>query len=567
MLTTKKADFYGIAERFGIDPVIARIIRNRDIIGDEAIEEYLHGGLEKLKDPFVLKDMDRAAELLRKKIAEKKKIRVIGDYDVDGIMSAYILRRGILEAGGNADIRIPNRVYDGYGMNSTMIEAARSDGIDTIVTCDNGISAFEAVSLAKEFGMTVIITDHHEVLEMPDADAVVDPRRTDDASDSGTLCGASVAWKLIRAIGGDPAFDMLQYAAFATICDIVELRGENRIIVKEGLKSLKQTDNKGLLALADACSINLSEIGTYHIGFILGPCLNASGRLDTAMKAMALLESTHEVSARKTADELKALNDSRKAMTEEGVKQAVTSIEEQGAVKDKVLVVFLPDVHESIAGIIAGRIREKYSRPVFILTRAENCVKGSGRSIESYSMFDELVKAGDLLLKYGGHPMAAGLSLEERNVPFLRERLNQNSALTEQDLVPEVRIDVPMPLSYVTEQLISQLDLLEPCGKGNEKPVFAEKNVYCDHVRLFGVRHNLLKMRVRSMTSSGDADPGRIGFQPAAAGPAHDAVCFRDADELAARIAESPELSIIYEPQINEYMGQRRIQILIRHYE
>lgn len=562
----KKDDFVRTGQKFGIDPVIARIIRNRDIIGDEAIDEYLNGGLERLRDPFSLKDMDRAAAILKEKIALGKKIRIIGDYDIDGIMASYILKRGIDELGGNADIRVPNRISDGYGINESMIDEAARCGIDTILTCDNGIAALMPVKKAKELGLTVVITDHHEVLSVPEAEAVVDPKRPDDSSENKNLCGASVAWKLIRALGGDADYDLLQYAAFATIGDIMELTGENRIIVKEGIRRLRDTKNIGLRALAEECSVNINTLNTYHIGFLLGPCLNASGRLDTAERALKLLESDNEMTAKEHAAELRALNESRKAMTETGVREAEEAIIKEDLMRDHVLVVFLPDVHESIAGIIAGRIREKYNRPVFILTRGESCVKGSGRSIEAYSMFEELVRAGDLLLKYGGHPMAAGLSLEEENIEKLRKRLNENETLKEEDLVSKVRIDVPMPVSYVTEELIAQLELLEPFGKGNEKPVFADRNVFCEHTRIFGAKRNLLKTRIRSLAVPGDSDPERPGFQAALRGPEFDAISFRDPDVLAERISENPELQIVYEPQINEYMGQRRIQILIHHY-
>ncbi len=562
----KKADFKAIGEEFGIDPVIARIIRNRDIVGSEAVDEYLHGGRERLRDPFLLKDMDRASEILSEKIRLRKKIRIIGDYDIDGIMSSYILKRGIVELQGDADIRIPNRIADGYGMNPEMVREALKDGIDTIVTCDNGISAREAVDLAVESGMTVIVTDHHEVAEIPGAQAVIDPKRPDDTSPNKDLCGAGVAWKLVRALGGDDGYDLLQYAAFATVGDIVNLTGENRVIVREGIRQLRETDNVGLNALAAACSIDMASVGTYHIGFILGPCLNASGRLDTAMRAVELLEAGDPSTAAARASELKALNDSRKSMTEKGTAEATAVIESGRFGDDRVLVVFLPGIHESVAGIIAGRLREKYAKPVFVLTHGENLVKGSGRSVESYHMFEELRKADDLLIRFGGHAMAAGLSLEEGNIDALRERLNGNCTLTEDDLCARVRIDVPMPISYITEELIGQLELLEPFGKGNEKPLFAQKNVFCDHVRIFGASHNFLKMRVRSLTGSGDAYPDRIGFQPLTCGPEYDAVCFGDVDELAAQVAENPVLTIAYEPQINEYMGQRRIQLVIRHY-
>ncbi len=562
----KKADFEAIGRKFGIDPVVARVIRNRDVVGDEAIDEYLNGGPERLRDPFALKDMDAAAAILGEKIRGKKRIRIVGDYDIDGIMASYILKRGITELGGTADIRIPNRVADGYGINENMIDEAAADGIDTIVTCDNGVAAAEAVRKAKDLGMTVIITDHHEVIDLPPADAVVDPKRPDDVSDNKDLCGGAVAWKLIRAMGGDPDSELIQYAAFATVGDIMDMRGENRILVREGLKRLRKTDNIGLQALADECGLNLQGLNTYGIGFVLGPCLNASGRLNTAMKGLALLESENRSAASRYAAELRQLNDSRKAMTETGVREAVEAIGREGLEKDRVLAVFLPDVHESVAGIIAGRIREKYSRPVFILTRGENCAKGSGRSIEAYSMFEELQKVSGLLLRFGGHPMAAGLSLDEENIGEFRRRINENCRLTEEDLIPKVRIDVPMPVSYVSEELIRQLELLEPFGKGNEKPLFAQKHVFCDHVRLFGTKHNLLKMRVRAMAAPGDADADRPGFQADTTGPELDAVCFRDVDALAARIAECPELMIAYEPQINDFMGQRRIQLVITHF-
>ncbi len=563
----KRADFNGIAQKFHIDPVIARVIRNRDIVGDDAIEQYLHGGPECLLDPYGLKGMEKAVRILREKVDSGKKIRIIGDYDIDGIMSSYILKRGLTEMGANVDVKIPNRMTDGYGVNENMIRTAATDGVDTILTCDNGIAAIEPVRLAKSLGMTVIITDHHEVLEIPAADAVVDPKQEDDTYANKAICGAGVAWKLILAMGGDPDYDLMQYAAFATVGDIVDLTGENRIIVREGLKRLRHTDNLGIRALAEAQNLNLSALTAYHIGFVLGPCLNASGRLDTAMHASELLESSNEAMARKNAEELKSLNDSRKSMTEIGVEQAIAAIEENGYASDPVLVVYLPGVHESIAGIIAGRIRERYGHPTFVLTNAEDGVKGSGRSIEEYSMFDELVQVRDLLTKFGGHPMAAGLSLPRENVDEFRRRLNENCTLTEQDLVNKVRIDVPMPISYVTEDLIHQLSLLEPYGKANEKPVFAQRHVYFEHPRLFGAKHNLLKCRIRSMTQPGDSEPDRLGFQAAVEGPAYDAVCFRNAEALYRRILKNPDVSIVYEPQINDYMGRRRVQIVITHFQ
>ena len=563
----KGADFHRIAEKFGIDPVVARVIRNRDIIGDEAIDEYLNGGIERLKDPFLMKDMDQAVRILKEKIRSGKKIRVIGDYDIDGIMASYILKRGLTELGADADIRIPNRVLDGYGINENLIRVAHGDGIDTIITCDNGISACEQVRLAKTLGMTVVVTDHHEVTEIPEADAVVDPRRPDDLYPNKNLCGAAVAWKLILAMGGDPELDMLQYAAFATVGDIMELTGENRILVKEGLKRLRNTENPGLRALAEVCGISISSLSAYHIGFVLGPCLNASGRLDTAMRASALLEAPGEAAARPIAEELRSLNESRKNMTEYGVRDALKLIETDRLTEDRILVIFLPEAHESIAGIIAGRVRESTGRPAFVLTRTDDGVKGSGRSTEEYSMFEELVKVRDLLLKFGGHPMAAGLSLKEENIPELRARLNRNCTLTKEQLRPKIRVDMELPVHMLTEELIGQLGLLEPFGKGNEKPLFGQRHVFCEHPRMFGVRHNLLKTRVRTITSPIEKAPVGPGPRIGVTGAYVDAIAFRDVDELEKRIQDNPDLMIAYQPEINEYMGSRRIQIVITHFQ
>ena len=551
VVTAKRADFNDIGRRFNIDPVIARCIRNRDIVGDEAIREYLYGDLTYLHDPMLLLNMDKAVRILRKKIADGARIRIIGDYDIDGIMSSYILKRGLTELGANVDVKIPNRVTDGYGINESLIREAYKDGTDTIVTCDNGISAGPQIKVAKELGMTVIVTDHHEVLSVPEAaDAVIDAKQEGDTYPYKEMCGAGVAWKLILAMGGDPGYDLLPYVAFATVGDIVDLTGENRILVKEGIARLHSVDNPGLRALARECRIELSKIDTYHIGFILGPCLNASGRLDTAMRACALLEERDEAEAGRLARELKDLNDSRKAMTEEGVALACDRVEAEGIVNDKVFVIFLPEVHESLAGIVAGRVRERYNHPVFVLTRGEEGVKGSGRSIESYPMFDALVGVSHLLTKFGGHPMAAGLSLPEENIGLLRRELNEQCTLTEEDFVEKVKIDVPMPVSYVTENLIEQLSLLEPFGKANPKPAFAEKGVVCAYPRIFGANKNVVKARI--LTPSGRPGP--------------DLISFRDAEELKTAIDEKGTLSIVYYPQINDYMGIRTIQIAVTRF-
>lgn len=566
MVAAKRADFYAIARKFGIDPVTARLIRNRDIVGDEAIEEYLRGGLSYLHDPMGLPDMDRAVCILKKKIEEGKRIRVVGDYDIDGIMASYILKRGLTELGARADIRIPDRVRDGYGINEHIVRDAALDGIDTIVTVDNGISAGPQMDLARELGMTTIVTDHHEVLEMPGADAVIDAKRSDCTYPYREMCGAAIAWKLVLALGGDPEMDLLQYAAFATVGDIVDLTGENRIIVKEGLERLRRTGNVGLKALARVCRIPIEALDTYHIGFILGPCLNASGRLNTAMRALALLEETNPAAAAGIAQELKDLNDSRKAMTETGVKEAVRIVEEEGLIRDKILIVYLPDLHESLAGIVAGRIREKYHHPCFILTEGEDGVKGSGRSTENYSMFESLTEVAHLLTRFGGHPMAAGLTLPRENVDAFRRELNALCPLGEEDFQERILIDVPMPISYVNDRLLEELKLLEPFGKGNPKPVFAEKSVFFEHPRIFGAGRNVLKARVRSMASGGDADPARLGFQARVRGNAMDAVFFGETETLLRRIERSPELSVAYCPAYNDFNGQRRIQIVISHF-
>lgn len=553
MMYAKRADFSAMAQKYGIDQVTARIIRNRDLTDPEEIRLYLYGTREDLLDPFLLRDMDRACAILHNKIRNKARIRVMGDYDIDGVMASYILRRGLSELGAHVDIRIPERIRDGYGLNVNMIREAHDDGVDTIVTCDNGIAAHEAVDLARSLGMTVVVTDHHEVLDVPEADVVVDQKQPGDTYPNKNICGAALAWKLILAMGGDPDMELMPYAAFATVGDVVDLTGENRILVREGIKMLRETKSPGLLALAKAQGLDIRTLNSYHIGFVLGPCFNASGRLDTAARAEKLLEAESTEEAEKLASELKALNDSRKAMTDRGVREADEVIMRDHLDRDSVMVIYLPDVHESIAGIIAGRVREKYGHPTFVLTRSheEGNVKGSGRSIEEYSMFDELVKVQNLLLKFGGHPMAAGLSLKEENIDSFRQALNANSTLTENDLMTKIHIDVPMPLSYLSESLISDLKILEPFGKGNEKPVFAEKNVLLTYPSTFGAQNQYL--RVKAQSSGG--------------GPSYDAVCFRNADALMERIRKNPYVSIVYDPKINEFRDRRSVELIISHFQ
>ncbi len=553
MVYAKKADFYQIAEKFHIDPVTARILRNREVIGDEAIRRYLSGGMKDLYDPFLMKDMEKAAAILHKKIKEQKSIRVIGDYDIDGIMSSYILKRGLTELGGHVDLRIPDRIRDGYGINIRLVEEAALDGIDTIVTCDNGISAVEQIDRAKMLGMTTIITDHHEVREIPDADAVVNPHQEDDGYPYKNLCGAAVAWKLIKAMGGDAENDLLQYAAFATVGDVVDLTDENRIIVREGIRRLRKTTNSGLLALAKCTGMEISALNSYHIGFVLGPCFNASGRLDTAMMAENLLEARNEAEAERIAAELHALNEQRKEMTEGGVAEAEEFLASDERAEDPVYVIYLPDVHESIAGIIAGRIREKYYHPVFVLTKGNEGVKGSGRSIPEYSMFREMQKAERFLDKFGGHPMAAGLSLREENIDAFRKCLNEQCTLSGEDLLPKIHIDVPMPVSYVTERLIGELEALEPFGKENEKPVFAQKDLELEYPMLIGKNKNVLKAKVRGL--------------PKLDGLPLELVCFRNAAELMERLKENPVLTFTYYPDINVFRERKSLQIVISHFQ
>lgn len=565
VLTAKRADFAGIGHKFGIDQVTARLIRNRDVIQEEDIRKYLYGNLEDLPSPWLLKDMEKAVGILEGKIREGAKIRIIGDYDIDGVTSTFILLKGLTRVGAKVDTYIPDRVADGYGIREHLIHKAAQDGIDTIVTCDNGIAAAKEIESAKEKGMTVVITDHHEIpyrdtekgreYILPPADAVINPRQPDCPYPNKKLCGAVVAFKMISALYdrmGIPEKeleDYLELAAIATVGDVMDLQGENRILVKEGLKRLPHTKNKGLRALIEANGLEGGRISAYHVGFVLGPCINASGRLDTASRSLALLKTESMDEAAKLAGDLTALNESRKALTEKGKNEAIELVETTALKEDRVLVIFLPDCHESLAGIIAGRIREKYNKPAFVLTRGETCVKGSGRSIEGYSMYEELVKCADLMVQFGGHPMAAGLSLEEKNVDVLRRRLNENCTLTEEDLRPKVVIDVPMPVSYITKKLIGEIGLLEPFGKGNTKPLFAQKNLRVLECRVFGKNRNVAKFRLMDESGAGI-----------------DGVYFGEAEEFASYVRGKERISVTYYPEINRYMGRESIQAVVQNY-
>ena len=565
-LTMKKADFNSIARKYHISPITARLIRNRDVIGDEAIDFYLNGTIADLYDGMLMQDMDKAVEILAEKIGEEKQIRIIGDYDIDGVNATYILQEGLSGLGAHVDTDIPDRIKDGYGLNIDLINRALDDGVDTIITCDNGIAAADEIAYGKKNGLTVIVTDHHEVpyVEMngekeyllPMADAVVDPHRADCGYPFKGLCGAAVAYKLVEALYNVMQRDpedvdyLMENVAIATVGDVMDLTGENRIFVKQGLEMLKRTKNQGLKALIECTGIDVERLSAYHIGFVLGPCINASGRLDTAKRALELLNAKTRREAVMLAEDLKALNDSRKEMTEKGVEEAVQMIESTSLKDDKVLVVYLPDCHESIAGIIAGRIKERYYRPTFVLTKAEEGVKGSGRSIESYDMFAQMCRCRALFTKFGGHKLAAGLSLEEGNVERFRETINDLADLTEEDLQMKVSIDMLLPFPYITEQLIGELQLLEPFGKGNTKPLFAERNLRVISPRIFGKNRNVLKCRLED-----------------ASGNQMEAVYFGDVEACLKAMEAKHVMSFTYYPSVNEYMGRRTMQLTIVNYQ
>lgn len=577
----KGADFAGIAKRFGISPVTARLIRNREVMGDEAIARYLKGGIGELYDPHLLLDSDRLTDILVQKISEQKKIRVIGDYDIDGVMSTYILYKGITRCGGSVDFQIPDRMKDGYGINDHLIEQADEAGIDTIITCDNGIAAIGEIAHAKSLGMTVLVTDHHEIpyteergerhYKRSEADAIVNPKQMECTYPYKNLCGAAVAWKVIQIlyekcdIAVEESYDFLENVAFATVGDVMDLTDENRILVREGLKRIHTTMNPGMRALILQNKLEPEQISSYHFGFVLGPCINASGRLETAKIALNLFLQEDVKKASEIAAELVDLNAQRKDMTAEGVELAMQQVEEENT-GEKVLVVYLPDVHESLAGIIAGRIREACHKPTFVLTKSEDGVKGSGRSIEAYSMYEELCKCQELFTKFGGHPMAAGLSLPETNVEIFREKINACCGLTEEDFIPKIKIDIPMPVDYPDIPLVNELLLLEPFGKANVKPQFADKNLGIDRAVVVGKNQNVLKLTLKTER-----------------GKSISAVYFGDVEEFreyyGRKYGENEvqqaflgrtngiRMSVVYYPEINRYQGNESIQIVIKNYQ
>lgn len=563
MLQTKRADFNGLAMRLGVSPVAVRIMRNRGLLDESEMRKYLYGTLDDLYDPRQMKGMETAAGIIEKKLIEGKKIRIIGDYDIDGVCSTYILLKGFHRAAGNGqiDYEIPDRIRDGYGINESIIRQAAEDGIDTLVTCDNGIAALKEISIAKQLGMTVVVTDHHEVPVdaygqiLPPADAVVDPKQDGETYPYHEICGAVVAWKLINVIYEDLGIpehewmELLEFAAIATMGDVMKLQDENRLIVKYGLKKIGSTKNTGLRMLVEKNNLDMNNLSAYHIGFVIGPCLNAGGRLKSAKVALRMLLEQDPDRVSGLADELKELNDVRKDMTAKGETEAIEQVE-RFYMSDKVLVVFLPECHESLAGIIAGRLREHFHKPSFVLTRGEQSAKGSGRSIEAYHMYQGLCEVSDLLVKFGGHPMAAGLSIEESDIDEFRRRLNENAKLTEDDFVPQIWIDVPMPFEYVNEKIVDELKGLEPFGQGNEKPLFAQKSLTIRNVRVLGKNRNVVKMNLVTNT-----------------GHPFDGLLFADGDRFLEEQTGQNTIDMIYYPDVNEYNGTRTLQAIIKNYK
>lgn len=603
-VAAKKADFQGIAKRFGIDPVTARIIRNRDVVGDDEIRQYLYGTRAELGDPAQLQGGLEAASLLKQKIEEGKKIRIIGDYDIDGVNSTYILYRALTRCGAQVDYEIPDRMKDGYGLNISLLKLALEEGIDTVLTCDNGISAIAEIAYAKENGMTVIVTDHHEplfeevpeedqaetiqpqtdtarripspdgtrIFRLPPADVLVNPKQPNCRYPYKKLCGAAVAWKVVCLLYRlyaieEEAEQFLQFVGFATVGDVMELDGENRILVKEGLNQLRITQNYGWRALIQANNLDFDTLNSYHIGFVLGPCINASGRLDTAKRSLRLLLAKDAAEAELLATRLKQLNDERKELTQAAVDLACEQIDGSTEANDRVLVVYLSDCHESIAGIVAGRIRERYGKPTFVVTNAEaeDEAKGSGRSIEAYSMFEEMVKCQDLFRKFGGHPMAAGFSLPRSRIDEMRRRLNENCTMTEEDMAEKIMVDVPMPINYIRESLVEELSVLEPFGNGNEKPLFAERHLKLLSARILGKNANVLKLQVANATGC-TMEALYFGIPDNILSYLADKYGRNEVQKLLWGKVNQIEMDLTYYPSINEYQGRRTLQIVIKNF-
>lgn len=597
LVHAKKADFNKLGEEFGISPIVARIIRNRDIVEKEKFREYLECSMNQLYSPMMLKDMKKAVDIIIYAIKNGETIRVIGDYDIDGVCSGYILTDALEQLGAKVDFDVPERITDGYGLNERLIKQSHDDGVNLIVTCDNGIAAAKQIEYAKKLGMKIVVTDHHEVpYEMaedrkkyfiPDADAVIDQKQPDCSYPFKELCGAGVAYKLLEALydelhkpeteKADFMEKYLTFAAVATIGDIVPLLGENRTIVKNGMKRIKTINNYGMKALLEVNGLLDKEVSSYHISFVIGPCINAGGRLDTAKKVYMLFRSRSYEEALKRAEELKLLNDERKDMTVSSTKRAVELIEgNEKMFKDRVLVVYLDNCHESLAGIIAGKLRELYHKPALVFTDCENGIKGSGRSVEGYSMFEELTLANDkfmkssrngekLLDKFGGHKMAAGVSMSKEKLSILTELLNGSENLNDEMLVRKVWIDVALPFEYITESFIEQLGLLEPFGMANERPVFAEKCTGIERIRILGKNRNVIILHVKNKSNflmeavCFEEDTSFLGYLTEKFG----------AEEVNALIQGKKNnmfLNIVYYPELNEYNGYRNIRVVIKRY-
>lgn len=593
MVKNRSADFAAIAARFGISEVTARLLVNRGLNTEGEMEAYLHPDLSQLHAAELLKDAEKTARILAQGIREGKRIRVIGDYDVDGVVSTYILTQTLTECGAAADFAIPERIRDGYGLSMRLVEEAAGQGIGTLLTCDNGIAAAEQTAYAKECGMTVLITDHHELPEvLPCADALVNPRQTDCAYPYKGLCGAAVAYKVAELIyeacgrKRECARKFIAFAAVATVCDVMELTGENRAIVSLGLSMLRNSEHPGIRALCEVNGIGREALNAYQLGFVLGPCINATGRLETAERGVRLLLAGSIEEAMPLAEELKGLNDIRKDMTAKGVQDAVRLVEGGGRdmalpdaqasgmggelpgkrqeITDKVLVLLLENCHESLAGIIAGRLRERYNRPAIVLTRAKEGLKGSARSTERYSMFEKLTECRQFLTHYGGHPMAAGLSLPEENYLPLKNALNERCGLTEEDFTLKISVDAVLALSGLSLLLLEEFALLEPHGKGNEKPLFAERRLKVCRMTAIGKAHKMFRFLVED-----------------AYGTQMDALYFGDGDaleeEMCARYGDGAvrelycgrdagvRMSAVYYPSVNEYRGTKKLQIVIQH--
>lgn len=565
-VSAKKADFIEIGKKFHITPMTARIIRNRDVIGEEQIRRYLQGTVEDLYSPWLMSGMKEGITLLQQAIAAYAKIRVIGDYDIDGVCATYILMTGLKRVGANVDTDIPDRIKDGYGINEHLIDRAHAAGVKLIITCDNGIAAASQIAYAKKLGMKVIVTDHHEVPfetlgeerceKLPPADVIMNPKQERCTYPFKGLCGGAVAWKLVAAlyetfeVPQEEVRKLLEFAAIATVGDIMELQEENRIIVKEGLKRIHHTKNRGLKSLIEVNGLERDSISAYHIGFVIGPCINAGGRLDTAKRALELFASDDKETADRLAGDLKALNDSRKELTKEGVEEAIHQVLETGRRSERVLVIYLPDCHESIAGIIAGKVKERFYRPTIVLTDAEDGIKGSARSIPGYNMFEELSKVSELFTKFGGHPMAAGMSLPKENLLKLRKQLNENCTLTAEELIERLSIDIAMPIQYVSEEFIEELKLLEPFGNGNSKPLFAERDFHVLRSQILGKNKNTVKI-----------------YGVNGAGCHMEGLYFGDPEIILDLLRQKDTISITYYPAVNEFRGQRNLQLMIQDFQ